>query len=486
MRSESRRLWRGACALVVALACSCTSDEEPAAYRACDAAAPCPDDAECVYGLCLDRCNGGPACVGGEVCWDDGCRLDCDEAHPCTDAYSCVDGECADDPCGHPEFWPLSLVSTSPPVVVHYRDPIERDVAQQVLELVGTSWDVEVEGIGFTAPIPDGGACGPDSSFDVFVWRSYEGGAADVIAEDPSTAWDDYLTYFIIDPWGPYGGELLDATVAHELNHAMQAADDWWESPIFFEMTAQFIEDVVFDDNDEYRDVLFDYQSNPDWSFDRDDQYETWYMYGSALYLFFLRDGPFEGDASFVSELWRRCRNEPGENEPDFEDALDGVLGERFGSSFIESVKTFSRWRYFTASRDDGLHFEEGAEFPEDTLVKIERTARITDAEVAIEPGPMMLGAVYVEIAREEGDPARATIGLDGDPGAAWSVQAVPGLEPGVDGEELDLSSGEATLDLGALDARTLVVLALPLDAGDPDERTDERFPFTLTLTAAE
>ena len=34
--------------------------------------------------------------------------------------------------------------------------------------------------------------------------------------------------------------------------------------------------------------LLFDFQGNPDWSLDHDDGYETWYMYGAALWLHYI------------------------------------------------------------------------------------------------------------------------------------------------------------------------------------------------------
>jgi hypothetical protein len=99
-------------------------------------------------------------------------------------------------------------------------------------------------------------------------------------------------------------------------------------------------------------------------------------------------------------------------------------------------------------------------------------------------PGPMMLGAVFVELTREPDGPEALTVDVGGEPRVRWSVQAVPGLEPGTDGEVLDLSAGPATLRFGTMTSRTLVVLALPADPDDPDDRTTERFPIRLTLGA--
>jgi hypothetical protein len=458
-------------------------------YLACGPEAACAEGQECVLGLCLRRCGSGPACVERAVCQDDGtCGESCDEAHPCTQAYSCVEGACKDDPCGHPEYWPLALTSSGYPMVIHYRDPLEADTAAEVLRLAEHSWRVETEDLGFDPPLPDGGRCGADDRFDVFIWRSYRAGTGDVIAENTETAWDDYYAYLILDPWGPYGGELLDGTTAHELNHAMQAASDWNETPLFFEATSQLIEDLVFDDDNNYRTLLADFQQRPDWAFDHNDEYETWYFYGTVLYLFYLRDGLLSGDVRFLADLWRACRNPAGENEPDFADALDEMLRRRAGMSYLESLVEFSRWRFYTGRHDDGHHFEEGAFFPPEAEVRIDAHLRPGAPPFTPDPAPMMMGVSYVTIDHAEDDPPAVTVRFQGDPGVRWSIQAVPSLDINTDGETLDLTSGQALLRLGALPERTLVILALPPsdELADPDLRTDARFSYTLTVTGQE
>jgi hypothetical protein len=454
---------------------------DSAPYVACDDAAPCPPEGVCVYGICLPRCNGGDACMDGDVCWPEGCRAACDDDHPCPGGYSCMEDKCEADPCAHLAFWPLSLASARFPILIHYRDPVEADVARETMGYLEHSWAVETNDFGFEPPLPDRGLCGPDDSFDVFLWRGYEGGDLETLGEEPSTAWDDALTFLMFDPWGPYGGPKLDATTAHELNHAQQAVHDWNESAIFFEMTAQFIEDQVYPEDDGWMELLGDYQARPDWAFDFNDDYETWFFYGSALYLFYLRDAVFGGDPSFVSNLWRACRNPAGTNEPDFEDALDDALRAK-GRTFLDSLVEFTRWRWYTAERDDGRHFAGGHLFPADSLVAIERRLPAVPQSVVLAPGPMMLGAVFVELTREPDGPEALTVDVGGEPRVRWSVQAVPGLEPGTDGEVLDLSAGPATLRFGTMASRTLVVLALPAGPDDPDERTTDRFPIRLTL----
>lgn len=389
-------------------------------------------------------------------------------------------------PCDSPELWPLSVESDEYPVLVHFR-PSQEDIAGRVLELTETSWQVEVETLGFRSPLDDGGSCGPDGRFDVFIWAGIDECYVDIIGPEPDTSWDDRLAFMVVDPFGPYGGDVLDVTVAHELNHACQAADDWWESAFVFEMTSVFVEDLVFDDDNDYMSILEDFQSHPDWSIDRDDGYETWYMYGAALYLHFLNEHYFDGDATFVSEAWRLSRNQPGSdivptaNEPDFEDALSQLLMEAVGLEFVQTVAPFARWRWYTGDRDDGAHFDEGALFPSEAAVRVSAQVSPETGRVDIEPAPMMLGSAYVEVSSESADGFRLSL----DSAATdvrWVVQAVPGIEDGSDGETLDVSVGPVEVSLTLDGSRTIILTALPTGPHDPDTRTDERYTVAVVV----
>jgi hypothetical protein len=375
-------------------------------------------------------------------------------------------------PCDHPEYWPYSIRSSSHPALVHYRSPSERDMAMTVLGLVDHSWDVEVGTLGFRPPIDDGGRCGPDGAFDVFLWAGHDECFVDVIGEDASTAYDDRYAYLVVDPWGTYGGPILDTTVAHELDHAMQAADDWSDAAIVYEMTSVFIEDLVYDADNEYVAQIVDFQANPDWSLDHDDGYATWYMYGSALYLRFLRDRYWAGDGAFIGAMWYALRS-PADERPNFEDALDAMLRAKAGIGFVDSVVEFERWRVYTGTRDDGAHFREGATFAEPTRLA---TAHTTGASIAL--SPMELGAQYIELARGPSDPSKITVSLTGaSTEVLWNVQAVPG-------PTLDLTHGSAVVD--ATTTRTLVVTALPLHGiGDAATRSSLHHHATLVIAPA-
>lgn len=387
-------------------------------------------------------------------------------------------------PCNHPEYWRHTLRSTAVPLHVHYMKSADKAVALEVQADLERAWRVSVGELGWRPPPSDRGSCGGDGAFDVYLWRGHRECYVDPLDAAPGAAWDARTSYMVVDPWGPYGGAILDSTLAHELNHAFQAADDWSDCAIVYEMTADFMQKVVVPSDTDYKNGFVDFQAHPDWSLDRDDGYRTWYSYGSALYLFYLRERHFGGDPRFVAEMWLRMRNPPGadddptRNHPSFEDALDGMLLAHAGTSFLGSVVGLARWRWYTAARDDGHHFTDGA-----TFAAVAATAvAARPARIELDPAPMVLGSSYVQVI---GAPAAAglTVSLASSAPVRWVVQAVPGLD-GSDGEVLDVAGGPAPLTLGPDGSRTLIITALPRDAAayEPNRKHDKRYPATLVL----
>ena len=355
-------------------------------------------------------------------------------------------------PCEHPEHWAHQVASETLPLLVHHRAAWQAAMAAEVVASLEAAWRVETDALRFSAPLGDDGDCGPDGRFDVFLWQGQQSAWVEAISDEPATAWDDWRTFMVTDPWGPYGGAALHPTLAHELNHACQAADDWWDVAFIYEATATFVEAVVHPEDVSWSYVLHDFQGRPEWSIDRDDGYETWFMYGAALYLHYLRAEHFAGDAGFVGDLWAAMRSPPGDNEPDFADALDAVLPD---GSFVDTVAPFARWRWAPPPPLDVAAVALSADVP------------AKQSMVVIDPGPMLLGSAYVRITGAPG--ATLDAAVDGDDAVSWVLQTVDGPPA-------------PPLALGADGTLVLVVTALPTGPYDPDERTDDRYGVTLLL----
>jgi len=388
------------------------------------------------------------------------------------------------EPCDYPQYWPFSLRSEKVPLRIHWRVPRDEAASREALEILEYAWTLEVDQIGFVAPLPDEGTCGEDEALDIFTWRNAPYAYVNVWAENDATPWDDGYAYMVVDLWGEFGGDEMPATLAHEFNHMCQTAHDWSDTTFLYEATATFMEDEVYDDHNSWWYLLFDFQGNPDWSIDHDDEYETWYMYGATLYLRYLRDRFFEGQPHFMADLWLGLRSPWDDNEPDYVDSLKALLAP-FQVSFADTVVEFARWRWYVEARDDGRHLEEAGELPEDALPAVAATIQATGGSAVVRP--MMLGTSYIDIVSSAAGTKEVTVSMTtavpaGD--VHWVVQFLPGVSDGSDGDMRRLPVDVPLTDVGGRVMRTIAITALPgVDQDiDPDERTNDRYTVTIKV----
>ncbi len=173
-----------------------------------------------------------------------------------------------------------------------------------------------------------------------------------------STVWYDLTSYMVL-PMSFTSGDHLFSVVAHELNHASQYAIDSLEDDAFFEHTAVFVEQRVAHFVPEYGVGIPDYQAHPDRAINY--LQTDFYEYGASLWLMFLSEHLDDGGQALVQRLWLESRQPSSTtNEPDHLDVLAALLAQR-GEDLPQFFATFGAWRYFTGSRDDGLHFKDAA-----------------------------------------------------------------------------------------------------------------------------
>jgi hypothetical protein len=330
---------------------------------------------------------------------------------------------------------------------------------------------VQVDAVGFAPPLADGGECGPDDRYDIFLWRGLDGAFVEAIADYSATAHDDFTTYMAINAFAPSENDFVDTTLAHELNHAAQASDDWWESALIFEMTATYAEALVFPEQDDWFYTMEDFQARPEWSLFYDDGYETWYMYGAAMFLHFLEQRYYGGDPSFIARIWRESRSDPAVGRPDYIDAMRAVLMTDLGIALDDAVTGFMQWRWFVAGFDDGEHFAQGAEWPS-AVAHEELDADLTQATVELEA--MLYGAQYLRLVNAgsvdrqlavdlstsgsdatwrlttaTGDEVAGSVTVPANGELVIVATVLPGME--VSAETLDFEFRRATLELDQL-----------------------------------
>ncbi len=381
--------------------------------------------------------------------------------------------------------WPLAERSLKYPFVIRYQKKQDQKKAQEVRQYLEKSWEIQVEKLGFRPPFSY--SVNKSGHLNVFLQRGGDTAVEGIYpVEKKDVWWDAYQVTISIDAWGDYAGDILDSTMAHEFNHTLHAAYDWFETAGFFETSATYIQDKVFPEDNDYLKQIVDFQRHPDWSIDRNDDYETWFMYGASLYLFFLEDSYFKKNPQFLAQIWEGSRNSPRPidpktslpapetNEPDWIDALEKILPP--GKNYADTVVEFARWRFYTGSYDDGKHFHDAH------LQKIEGGVYIKKKlsgsfQKYKSSGPMLLGTEYIELeCPNEKD--KINIRFTGDNRVRWVIQAMPALTPNSDGEFIE---AQGVVSFGNLKKRVLAVTPCPLDNSyDPDTRTDKRYSFSL------
>lgn len=378
-------------------------------------------------------------------------------------------------PWQHPAQWPYSI--ESPRIVVHYQATADLAMAQTVQTAVEHAWAVQVTEQGARAPLDDGGAAGSDGRFDVYLDRGIDSLYVASVAANPATPYDDYSTAMVLDPWGQYGGAELAANVFHEFRHASQGADDWNEHIEVFEAEATFWETQYYG----YARLPYvwaDYQAHPEWTPFKDDRYRTWFMYGGAMFWLYLRGHVFADSMAFANQVWAASRNPAGTNEPDFADALDGVLAVH-GTTLFDQLVAFDRARWYTGARADGT-LESGAILPD--VAATTHTRASGAGHTTFQVGPQLLGTVYTVVKRAPTDGTTARVSLVTT--ASGSRPVIQLVGQGASDRILALTAGGASTTVPYVNGQAVIAVTMLPASGafDPDTVGTQAIKATIAI----
>lgn len=258
------------------------------------------------------------------------------------------------------EHFRIHYDTSGPATIYGWPDTSYRDAVSAAAEL---SWRAEVDTLDFRPPPddsadPDGGGGSPH--YDIYVQdlgTSYYGFTQPTYTVESTPLRRDATSYVVID--NDYAGFgypdptiPMTVTVAHEFNHACQFSHDYMEELWYMECTAVWAEDVVYDGVNDYYIYLQYYLGSPYRSLNHEAGLA---MYGSCVWNHFLAH---RIDASVVPGIWYECES----YGPTYT-AINGELSS-LGTSLEDEFKVFAVWNWFTGSRDDGNHYEEGASWP--------------------------------------------------------------------------------------------------------------------------
>ncbi len=358
------------------------------------------------------------------------------------------------------------------PIRVSYGLPSHAAKAQRVMEVAELAYQIEVLDWGFWEPPIEPTAV---------LYRFYvedAGGAAGYTSpylENDDTPHLDAYTYIVIDP--TLDGVYLDTTVVHEFNHACQCAMDYGEQVAFMENTASYVEAEIFPEGWMYTVAMFPYFQSQPW---RPLEYKATptdvYEYGGALWVYFLTYVYGNQDPRWIRQVWEGTVQNGPVNEPDYFDALDAMLQPTGG--LTEAVKTFSGYRYFIGSDDDGQHLPDAGEWWDS---EVWRTATLSTLQLPVRDAapddnntrPLPNGCNYIVLDVDHAPQYPVRFAFRGNSTLEWFVnimQVTAGQPTEFTELTVDASGlGRVAVEVNGMDEAVLVVCQLGGEGYDPD-----------------
>jgi len=325
-----------------------------------------------------------------------------------------------------------SYVSPSGHYRIHYdlsgRDAVDPsdvdsdgvpDYVGLVAAVFDSVWSLEIDRLGYSPPLSDGGDGGGEE-YDIYVLDlSSQSVYGYTIPERPGqqSRWPSFIqldnnytdrVYAITR-----GADAVRVTAAHEFFHAIQYSYysgnglSWW-----MEATATWMEDVAYDEvNDyyQYLDAFFDEPTEP---LDRFVGAYDVYANGASVFVHYLAERP-SGTMDVIREIWERIAAQRSGALSLFDQVIPGGLRE--------AMKEFARWNYFTGSRARPEFYRDGADYPEmaTRTIHLDATAKAAGSGFVDR-----LACDYLRI-QPEGMQGGARLHLKGGDRATWTMQVL-------------------------------------------------------------
>lgn len=294
-----------------------------------------------------------------------------------------------------------SIVSPGGRFLVHYDTrgqhavaPVDADgngvpdYVQEVAATFDATWTLQIDHLGYRVPLDDG-----DGRFDVYIQQL---GTRGVYGQTWPEKLPDSVTaaYLTVDNnytdriYATRGLDGLHVTVAHEFFHAVQFAYNarklsWWH-----EATATWMEDVAYDDVNDYFQYTRFVLESPAVSLDWQPSLADGHQYGACVYVHYL-------DQTFGRRTVRQTWEGLGKRNSTVYDirTLDPVMP---AGGFSETLAGYVISNYFTGTRFREGFYEEGVFYQPAAAV---RTVALTVSDQASGSGTVdHLASEYIQV----------------------------------------------------------------------------------------
>ncbi len=236
------------------------------------------------------------------------------------------------------------------------------DYVEEVAATFDAVWKLQVRNLGYRDPLDDG-----DGLFDVYIQQL---GTSGVYGQTWPNSLGNPVTsaYLTVDNdytdriYATRGLDGLHVTVAHEFFHAIQFAYNardltWWH-----EATATWMEDVAYDDVNDYFQYTRFVLDSPAVSLDSQPNLQDGHQYGACIYVHYL-DQVF--GRRTIRETWEGL-GERNASSYDIE-KLDPSIPT---GGFSKTLPGYVIWNYFTGIRSRDGFYEEGVFYQPAASVK--------------------------------------------------------------------------------------------------------------------
>lgn len=230
------------------------------------------------------------------------------------------------------------------------------DYVEAIQRIAERAYRVQVGKLGWREPVPDQREeCGEPDQVDIYLKDVGRRGSFGYQAIDPGQSGRQRHGYLVIDnDYGraqfPEFARPLDAarvTIAHELNHLLQAAISFFQDDWMFESTATWMERKVFPRLDDYLRYVGHFARFPHRPITSADVAGGQRMYGAAVWSHWLERGDSRFGADVIRRAWEASEStQPRDFAIDaYRRAIVDLGGDGFSDEFVPFAAATAEWR---------------------------------------------------------------------------------------------------------------------------------------------
>ncbi|MFT5684589.1 MAG: hypothetical protein ACI8RZ_005530 [Myxococcota bacterium] len=291
---------------------------------------------------------------------------------------------------------------------------ISQSQAEDFLEALEYSWDVEVDELGWYAP--SGATQTPILAY--VAAGGYAGAYTTVTG--CSQGGVSSMPYIVAYSGSFYNGQWYKTMAAHEFNHATQFYYGYGHEFYWWEATASWVQEYVYPTFNDWADPIYTgYTVQPHIAMnasDQDDQDIFWHMYAMAIWAFYLDEKV--GGHDLVQQIWELGWNHNSTYYGLWMPDLIEEAGYDFDVLYPEFMATA-----VTADFAEPLYFAQPVMRAEIDELPSAGSAPSTNA-------PQSLGQNFIRFESDLGtDDQALEITFDGQDGVEWYAVLVRGQE---------------------------------------------------------